>query len=237
MEHRTFAKMVRSFSLHTSPATKAHGSPSRDGGIFLAVCIPPPPMPPVLSVPLLVQLFFCFLPLSLAPRSSSSLLSNHITLLSDDERVAWIPFPEQQAQSAQKNWEAQARTNSILAGSLKALEERVDDCATLLDWYVVVSSQNIIDSASPENKLSHLTHVFFNLSHARASLFSSLFSHATKLQLVCDPCPPRVASAAAHGSLEFARMYVFRVCARSDTLTLALTLTLEPPRPSPCVLF
>mmetsp|Transcript_16833 Transcript_16833/g.41362 ORF Transcript_16833/g.41362 Transcript_16833/m.41362 type:complete len:336 (+) Transcript_16833:397-1404(+) len=39
-----------------------------------------------------------------------------------------------QAQSAQKNWEAQARTNSILAGSLKALEERVDDCATLLDW-------------------------------------------------------------------------------------------------------
>ena len=41
----------------------------------------------------------------------------------------------QQAQSAQKNWEAQARTNSILAGSLKALEERVDDCATLLDWY------------------------------------------------------------------------------------------------------
>lgn len=42
----------------------------------------------------------------------------------------------QQAQSAQKNWEAQARTNSILAGSLKALEERVDDCATLLDWCV-----------------------------------------------------------------------------------------------------
>eukprot|EP00854_Cymbomonas_tetramitiformis_P015213 gene15213-17996_t len=36
--------------------------------------------------------------------------------------------------SAMKNWEAQARTNSILAGSLKALEERVDDCAALLDW-------------------------------------------------------------------------------------------------------
>mmetsp|Transcript_11554 Transcript_11554/g.37976 ORF Transcript_11554/g.37976 Transcript_11554/m.37976 type:complete len:327 (-) Transcript_11554:1325-2305(-) len=32
------------------------------------------------------------------------------------------------------NWEAQARTNSILAGSLKALEERLDDCAVLLDW-------------------------------------------------------------------------------------------------------
>mmetsp|Transcript_346 Transcript_346/g.728 ORF Transcript_346/g.728 Transcript_346/m.728 type:complete len:362 (-) Transcript_346:141-1226(-) len=33
-----------------------------------------------------------------------------------------------------KNWEAQARTNSILAGSLKALEERVADIGTLLDW-------------------------------------------------------------------------------------------------------
>jgi len=36
--------------------------------------------------------------------------------------------------NAMKNWEAQARTNSILAGSLKALEERVDDIAELLSW-------------------------------------------------------------------------------------------------------
>ena len=33
-----------------------------------------------------------------------------------------------------KNWEAQARTNSILAGSIQALEARVDDCYVLLDW-------------------------------------------------------------------------------------------------------
>ena len=51
-------------------------------------------------------------------------------------------YASQQAQSAQKNWEAQARTNSILAGSLKALEERVDDCATLLDWCVQVSQSS-----------------------------------------------------------------------------------------------
>ena len=37
--------------------------------------------------------------------------------------------------AAIKNWEAQARTNSILAGSLKSLEERVDDISGLLDWY------------------------------------------------------------------------------------------------------
>ena len=36
--------------------------------------------------------------------------------------------------SAMKNWEAQARTNSILAGSLKALEERVEDMSDLLEW-------------------------------------------------------------------------------------------------------
>ena len=33
-----------------------------------------------------------------------------------------------------KNWEAQARTNSILAGSIQALEARVDDCYLLIDW-------------------------------------------------------------------------------------------------------
>ena len=33
-----------------------------------------------------------------------------------------------------KNREAQARTNSILAGSIQALEARVDDCYVLLDW-------------------------------------------------------------------------------------------------------
>lgn len=35
---------------------------------------------------------------------------------------------------AMKNWEAQARTNSVLAGSLKALEERVEDLSDLLEW-------------------------------------------------------------------------------------------------------
>jgi hypothetical protein len=34
-----------------------------------------------------------------------------------------------------KNWEAQAKTNSILASSLKSLEARVDDLATLMEWY------------------------------------------------------------------------------------------------------
>ena len=37
---------------------------------------------------------------------------------------------------AMKNWEAQARTNSVLAGSLKALEERVEDLSDLLEWCV-----------------------------------------------------------------------------------------------------
>lgn len=37
---------------------------------------------------------------------------------------------------AMKNWEAQARTNSVLAGSLKALEERVQDLSDLLEWCV-----------------------------------------------------------------------------------------------------
>mmetsp|Transcript_63797 Transcript_63797/g.201806 ORF Transcript_63797/g.201806 Transcript_63797/m.201806 type:complete len:94 (+) Transcript_63797:128-409(+) len=36
--------------------------------------------------------------------------------------------------ASMKNWEAQAKTNSILAGSLKALEERVDDVSILLEW-------------------------------------------------------------------------------------------------------
>ena len=33
-----------------------------------------------------------------------------------------------------KNWEAQARTNAVLAGSVRALEARVDDCYQLLEW-------------------------------------------------------------------------------------------------------
>ena len=37
--------------------------------------------------------------------------------------------------SSVKNWEAQAKTNSILASSLKALEQRVDDLTMLLEWY------------------------------------------------------------------------------------------------------
>ena len=40
-----------------------------------------------------------------------------------------------------KNWEAQARTNSILAGSIQALEARVDDCYVLLDWREDVDSR------------------------------------------------------------------------------------------------
>eukprot|EP00959_Pyramimonas_sp_CCMP1952_P388830 8146792-Pyramimonas_sp.AAC.1 len=35
-----------------------------------------------------------------------------------------------------KNWEAQARTNSILAGSLKALEERLDELNGFVDWRI-----------------------------------------------------------------------------------------------------
>jgi len=37
-----------------------------------------------------------------------------------------------------KNWEAQARTNSILAGSLKALEERLDELNGFVDWRIDV---------------------------------------------------------------------------------------------------
>lgn len=39
-----------------------------------------------------------------------------------------------------KNWEAQAKTNSILASSLKSLEARVDDLSTLMEWCVWSSS-------------------------------------------------------------------------------------------------
>ena len=42
-----------------------------------------------------------------------------------------------------KNWEAQARTNSILAGSIQALEARVDDCYVLLDWCVLFLSPTL----------------------------------------------------------------------------------------------
>ena len=41
---------------------------------------------------------------------------------------------EREKMASLKNWEAQARTNSILAGSIQALEARVDDCYVLLDW-------------------------------------------------------------------------------------------------------
>ena len=41
---------------------------------------------------------------------------------------------ESRKMTSLKNWEAQARTNSILAGSIQALEARVDDCYVLLDW-------------------------------------------------------------------------------------------------------
>ena len=43
------------------------------------------------------------------------------------------------AAAALKNWEAQARTNSILAGALKALEERLDAVAELPAWSQVRS--------------------------------------------------------------------------------------------------
>ena len=36
--------------------------------------------------------------------------------------------------TALKNWEAQAKTNSILAGSLKALEERIDALGIFVEW-------------------------------------------------------------------------------------------------------
>jgi len=41
---------------------------------------------------------------------------------------------ESRKMTSLKSWEAQARTNSILAGSIQALEARVDDCYVLLDW-------------------------------------------------------------------------------------------------------
>ena len=41
-----------------------------------------------------------------------------------------------------KNWEAQAKTNSILASALKALETRVDDLETLLQWYDTTALSN-----------------------------------------------------------------------------------------------
>lgn len=45
--------------------------------------------------------------------------------------------------STVKNWEAQAKTNSILASALKTLEQRVDDLTTLLEWCDDVDSQRI----------------------------------------------------------------------------------------------
>ena len=47
--------------------------------------------------------------------------------------------------TAMKNWEAQAKTNSILAGSLRALEERVDAFDGILAW-----------KAEVENEVAHL---------------------------------------------------------------------------------
>lgn len=158
------------------PRQKPTEAPRETVASFSPCAFPRPPCP-MSCLCLFWSNFFCFLPLSLAPRSSSSLLSNHITLLSDDERVAWIPFPEQQAQSAQKNWEAQARTNSILAGSLKALEERVDDCATLLDWYVVVSSKPPQTSSTqlPPRTNSLISRMYFSVFHVCAPLYFPLY--------------------------------------------------------------
>jgi hypothetical protein len=45
------------------------------------------------------------------------------------------------ATQGMKNWEAQARTNSILAGSLKALEERLDELDGFVDWRMDVDNK------------------------------------------------------------------------------------------------
>eukprot|EP00873_Tetraselmis_striata_P006750 jgi/Tetstr1/427014/TSEL_017219.t1 len=89
-----------------------------------------------------------------------------------------------------KNWEAQAKTNSILASSLKSLEARVDDLSTLMEWrhavdgrFDEVAEQFLALEDTIEELRSELEETGINLkmqmekvnTKAKAGIFGSMF--------------------------------------------------------------
>mmetsp|Transcript_27074 Transcript_27074/g.48249 ORF Transcript_27074/g.48249 Transcript_27074/m.48249 type:complete len:389 (-) Transcript_27074:110-1276(-) len=93
-----------------------------------------------------------------------------------------------------KNWEAQAKTNSILASSLKSLEARVDDLATLMEWRAAV-----------DGRFDEIAETFLSMEDHIEELRNDLDENSVELKLQMEKVGKK-AKAGIFGSMFMSRM-------------------------------